>query len=61
MKSIPDAHKKVPMMFRAQVSGRSQLHDIPPSAPSTVTCAVRVGGSASIPQALSKDTQDRAV
>lgn len=28
MKSIPDAHKKVPMMFRAQVSGRSQLHYI---------------------------------
>jgi len=26
MKPIPDAHKKVPMMFRAQVSGRSQLH-----------------------------------
>lgn len=26
MKSIPDAYKKVPMMFRAQVSGRSQLH-----------------------------------
>ncbi|HEY9599529.1 MAG TPA: RAMP superfamily CRISPR-associated protein [Cyanophyceae cyanobacterium] len=28
MTSIPDAHKKVPMMFRAQVSGRSQLHYI---------------------------------
>jgi len=28
MISIPDAHKKVPMMFRAQVSGRSQLHYI---------------------------------
>lgn len=28
MKPIPDAHKKVPMMFRAQISGRSQLHYI---------------------------------
>ncbi|MGB7440990.1 MAG: RAMP superfamily CRISPR-associated protein, partial [Coleofasciculaceae cyanobacterium] len=28
MKPIPDVHKKVPMMFRAQVNGRSQLHYI---------------------------------
>jgi len=28
MKPIPDAYKKVPMMFRAQVNGRSQLHYI---------------------------------
>jgi CRISPR-associated protein Cmr6 len=30
MKPIPDAYKKVPMMFRAQVSGRSQLQYLDP-------------------------------
>lgn len=30
MKVIPDAHKKVPMMFRAQVGGRSQLQYLDP-------------------------------
>jgi len=31
MKPIPDSHKKVPMMFRAQVQGRSQLQYLDPS------------------------------
>jgi CRISPR-associated protein Cmr6 len=31
MKMIPDAYKKVPMMFRAQVRGRSQLQYLDPS------------------------------
>jgi CRISPR-associated protein Cmr6 len=31
MKPIPDAYKKVPMMFRAQVRNRCQLHYIDPS------------------------------
>jgi CRISPR-associated protein Cmr6 len=30
MKTIPDAYKKVPMMFRAQVRGRSQLQYLDP-------------------------------
>ncbi|MBF2075532.1 MAG: RAMP superfamily protein [Synechococcales cyanobacterium C42_A2020_086] len=30
MTSIPDAHQKVPMMFRAQVQGRSQLQYLDP-------------------------------
>ncbi|MGB3516823.1 MAG: hypothetical protein WBA43_10215, partial [Elainellaceae cyanobacterium] len=30
MQPIPDAHKKVPMMFRAQVRGRSQLQYLDP-------------------------------
>ncbi|MEQ9001139.1 MAG: RAMP superfamily protein [Coleofasciculus sp. B1-GNL1-01] len=30
MKPIPNAYKKVPMMFRAQILGRSQLHYIDP-------------------------------
>lgn len=30
MKPIPNAYKKVPMMFRAQIQGRSQLHYIDP-------------------------------
>jgi CRISPR-associated protein Cmr6 len=30
MTPIPDAHKKVPMMFRAQISGRSQLQYLDP-------------------------------
>jgi CRISPR-associated protein Cmr6 len=30
MKPIPDAYKKVPMMFQAQVNGRCQLHRIEP-------------------------------
>lgn len=30
MKAIPDAYKKVPMMFRAQVRGRSQLQYLDP-------------------------------
>ena len=30
MTPIPDAHRKVPMMFRAQVNGRCQLHRIVP-------------------------------
>ena len=30
MKPIPDAYKKVPMMFRAQVDGRSQLQYLDP-------------------------------
>lgn len=31
MTQIPDANKKVPMMFRAQVNGRCQLHRIVPA------------------------------
>ena len=31
MKVIPNAHKKVPMMFRAQVRGRSQLQYLDPA------------------------------
>ncbi|MEQ8961171.1 MAG: RAMP superfamily protein, partial [Coleofasciculus sp. C2-GNP5-27] len=30
MKPIPNAYKKVPMMFRDQIRGRSQLHYIDP-------------------------------
>jgi len=30
MKLIPNAHKKIPMMFRAQVQGRSQLQYLDP-------------------------------
>lgn len=30
MTPIPNAYKKVPMMFRAQIRGRSQLHYIDP-------------------------------
>ena len=30
MKMIPNAHKKIPMMFRAQVGGRAQLQYLDP-------------------------------
>lgn len=35
MKVIPDAHAKVPMLFRAQVGGRSQLHYLDSNRPRT--------------------------